>query len=166
MQRLCHCEWNWQDRNWQRVNQHSWDPRQQTRDHGLWRLTLTAYSLEVLLSHPRFMCDSLAVYSSDIFLGSWLADWSKPSIFWSPDVVQGGSAKPSGSNAHPRTWTGMGAHASYLTSTTQRSPIHLASVCQSVFHKDVWIVYIKTVASKFLFLDVIKKIPNSCPYSL
>ena len=29
MRRLCHREWNWQ-RNWQSVNQHSWDPWQWT----------------------------------------------------------------------------------------------------------------------------------------
>ena len=29
--------------NWQCVNQHSWDPWQQTGDHGVRRLTLTAY---------------------------------------------------------------------------------------------------------------------------
>ena len=29
LRRLCHRDWNWQW-NWQSVNQHSWDPRQQT----------------------------------------------------------------------------------------------------------------------------------------
>ena len=42
MRRLCRREWNWLW-NWRCVNQHSWDPWQRTRDHGVWRLTLTAY---------------------------------------------------------------------------------------------------------------------------
>ena len=39
MRRLCRREWNW-PWNWRCVNLHPW---QRTRDHGVWRLTLTAY---------------------------------------------------------------------------------------------------------------------------
>ena len=46
MRRLCRREWNWLW-NWRCVNQHSWDPWQRTRDHGVWRLTLTAYCCEL-----------------------------------------------------------------------------------------------------------------------
>ena len=49
MRRLCRCERNWLW-NWRCVNQHSWDPWQRTRDHGVWRLTLTAYTS--MLSFP------------------------------------------------------------------------------------------------------------------
>ena len=37
-------------------------------------------------------------------------------------IVQEGSARPSGSNAHPTTWTGTGAHTSCLIFMTQWSP--------------------------------------------
>ena len=40
MRRLCRREWNWLW-NWRCVNRHPW---QRTRDHGVWRLTLTAYT--------------------------------------------------------------------------------------------------------------------------
>ena len=39
MRRLCRREWNWLWK-WRCVNRHPW---QRTRDHGMWRLTLTAY---------------------------------------------------------------------------------------------------------------------------
>ena len=39
MRRLCRREWNWLW-NWLCVNLHQW---QRTRDHGVWRLTLTEY---------------------------------------------------------------------------------------------------------------------------
>ena len=42
MRRLYRRKWNWLW-NWWCVNKHSWAPWQWPRDHGLWRLTLTAY---------------------------------------------------------------------------------------------------------------------------
>ena len=42
MRRLCHCEWNWQW-NWQSMNHIPGIYDNGPRDHGMWRLTLTAY---------------------------------------------------------------------------------------------------------------------------
>ena len=42
MRRLCHREWNWQW-NWQSVNHIPRIYDNGPRDHGVWRLTLTAY---------------------------------------------------------------------------------------------------------------------------
>ena len=47
MQRLYRREWNWLW-NWRCVNLHPW---QRTHDHGVWRLTLTAYCLPDYHSH-------------------------------------------------------------------------------------------------------------------
>ena len=49
MRRLCHREWNWQW-NWQSVNHIPVIYDNGPRDHGVWRLTLTAY-MRILHSH-------------------------------------------------------------------------------------------------------------------
>ena len=53
MRRLCRYEWNWLW-NWRCVNQHLWDPWQRTRDHGVWRLTLTAYRTLIMFVESSF----------------------------------------------------------------------------------------------------------------
>ena len=46
MRRLCHRKWNWQG-NWQSVNHIPGIYDNGLRDHGLWRLTLTAYTIKI-----------------------------------------------------------------------------------------------------------------------
>ena len=47
MRRLCHREWNWQG-NWQSVNHIPGICDNGPRDHGVWRLTLTAYYIRAV----------------------------------------------------------------------------------------------------------------------
>ena len=54
MRRLCHREWNWQG-NWQSVNHILGIHDNGPRDHGVWRLTLTAYLAKIPLRCP---CDT------------------------------------------------------------------------------------------------------------
>ena len=68
MRRLCRHKWNWLW-NWLCMSQHLW---QRSRDHGVWRLTLTAYS----------------TYISKITVApaNWITNWHTFALWRNPHV--------------------------------------------------------------------------------